>query len=540
MMIKQSFTELNARERATILLDQGSYRELLGPFSHLKSPHLLKQSIIPQNDDGMIIMKGLFQGQEALVIAMEGKFQGGGIGEISGSKFAAALEKVLEENKKGHQVLPLIIMDSGGVRLQEANYGLLTISEIQDLLTEIRSYVPVIGLVPGKVGCFGGMSMTCALFSYIIMTKEGRLSLNGPEVIEQEAGKQEWNSSDKVFTYRVIGGAHRVEQGFADILIDDDIMNVKQAIHECIQKGIPEHRSMQIDRYRKIVDANAPKLFKHNQTTNKYTSSRGRIWFEALAGKNFPQKGNISSVLCTDIQLNTHNCRMLAVVPDNHTAYPRTLHGELGLQQGWEIARLVREGIKADKNKTNKRAFLSIVDVPSQAYGYWEEYYGIFLSCAAAVNAYADARHQGHPVITLIVGNAISGAFLAHGLQGSYILSLDDETITVHAMSKKSASRITKRSVDDMEHAAQNVPAIAYDIHSFYCLGSVNKLMKFEDHDHPQEPDIQTVKENIEEGICFSIEHHNSLNYRLSTPNAAIYRCLSKEIRTRMKEEWEQ
>ena len=40
-----------------------------------------------------------------------------------------------------------------------------------------------------------------------------------------------------------------------------------------------------------------------------------------------------------------------------------------------------------------------------------------------------------------------------HGLQGSYMLSLDDETITVHAMSKKSAARITKRSIADMDDA---------------------------------------------------------------------------------------
>ena len=89
--VNESFTELGARERAYALLDQGTARELLGPFEHLKSPHLLKQGIVAQNDDGMVVMKGQFEGQDALVIAMEGRFQGGGIGEISGAKFAAAL-----------------------------------------------------------------------------------------------------------------------------------------------------------------------------------------------------------------------------------------------------------------------------------------------------------------------------------------------------------------------------------------------------------------------------------------------------------------
>ena len=100
MRIEQSFTELSARERAFALLDAGSARELLGPFAHLKSPHLLGQGIVAQNDDGMIVVRGAFRGVDAVVIAMEGKFQGGGIGEIAGAKFAAALELVLEEERE--------------------------------------------------------------------------------------------------------------------------------------------------------------------------------------------------------------------------------------------------------------------------------------------------------------------------------------------------------------------------------------------------------------------------------------------------------
>ena len=144
MKINESFTELSARERAEALLDREGRVELLGPFSHLKSPHLLKQGIVPQNDDGMIVMKGSLEGQDAVVIAMEGKFQGGGIGEISGAKFAAALEQVLRENEAGHKVCPVVVMDTGGVRLQEANYGLLAIAEIQDLLISLREYLSLI------------------------------------------------------------------------------------------------------------------------------------------------------------------------------------------------------------------------------------------------------------------------------------------------------------------------------------------------------------------------------------------------------------
>ena len=78
----------------------------------------------------MIIVKGKLNGNDAVVISIEGKFQGGGIGEVSGAKFAGTLEKILKECKKGNRIYPIIIYDTGGVRLQEANYGLLSIAEI--------------------------------------------------------------------------------------------------------------------------------------------------------------------------------------------------------------------------------------------------------------------------------------------------------------------------------------------------------------------------------------------------------------------------
>lgn len=467
MKINEIFTELSARERAEALLDREGRVELLGPFSHLKSPHLLKQGIVPQNDDGMIVMKDSLEGQDAVVIAMEGKFQGGGIGEISGAKFVAALEQVLRENEAGHKVYPVVVMDTGGVRLQEANYGLLAIAEIQDLLISPREYVPVVALIPGKVGCFGGMSMTCSLFSYIIMTREGRLTLNGPEVIEQEAGVAEWDSSDKAFTYQTVGGAKRVQQGLADVLVEDSVPAIREAVKGCIKRGIPVHRSTQVERFRAKIDQEAPGL-PEGKGSESPIRTRGRIWFEALTGEPAesetiaPQLGSIGSVLCKDVQIGGNLCRLLAVTEDPKTVYPRTRKGEVGLQQGWELARLIRQAVEEDENREYKRPLIAVVDVPSQAYGYLEEKNGIFLSCAASVNAYAMARHKGHPVITVIVGNAISGAFLAHGLQGSYMLSLDDDTITVHAMSKKSAARITKRSIEDMDKAADSVAAIAY------------------------------------------------------------------------------
>ena len=87
-----SFIELGARQRAKALLDEGSFRELLDPYEQITSPWLEPQGIVPQADDGMVVAKGTLDGKSTVVVAIEGAFQGGSMGEVSGAKMAAALE----------------------------------------------------------------------------------------------------------------------------------------------------------------------------------------------------------------------------------------------------------------------------------------------------------------------------------------------------------------------------------------------------------------------------------------------------------------
>ena len=182
------FIELSARDRARGLLDAGTFRELLGPFDYVMSPWLEPQGIIPQADDGMVVAKGTLSGKPAVVIAIEGTFQGGSMGEVSGAKMAAALELAVEDNRNGIPTQAVLCLETGGVRLQEANLGLAAIADIHAAIVDLRRHVPVIGIIAGTVGCFGGMSIAAALCSYLIVTREARLGLNGPQVIEQEAG----------------------------------------------------------------------------------------------------------------------------------------------------------------------------------------------------------------------------------------------------------------------------------------------------------------------------------------------------------------
>ncbi|WP_374668176.1 biotin-independent malonate decarboxylase subunit beta [Acinetobacter sp.] len=250
LLNKQSFIELGARERIKAVLDQGTFRELLGPFERIMSPWLNKQNIVPQADDGVVVAKGTLQERPVVAIAIEGVFQGGSLGEVGGAKIASALELAVEDNRNGIPTAAVLFLETGGVRLQEANLGLAAIAEIQAAIVELRQYQPVIGVIAGSVGCFGGMSIAAALCSYLIMTQEGRLGLNGPQVIEQEAGAQEYDSKDRPFIWSITGGEQRTVSGLADAFADDDRGQVKQQIADFLVQGIPQlHRSLNYEFY---------------------------------------------------------------------------------------------------------------------------------------------------------------------------------------------------------------------------------------------------------------------------------------------------
>jgi malonate decarboxylase beta subunit len=253
---RHSFIELDARARAQSLMDPGSWRELVGPFDRIESPWLPMQGIAPQSDDGCVVLKGTITGQPAVLIALEGKFQAGSMGEVSGAKMTAALDLATQDSQKGKKTAAVLLLETGGVRLQEANLGLAVIAEVMASILALREHAPVITVVAGTVGCFGGMSIAAGLSSYIIMTVEARLGLNGPEVIEQESGIEEFDSSDKALIWAINGGEQRVGMGAADELVLDDAEKIAASVQKYVRAGLPQvHRSEQVELYRERTAA---------------------------------------------------------------------------------------------------------------------------------------------------------------------------------------------------------------------------------------------------------------------------------------------
>jgi malonate decarboxylase beta subunit len=240
LLQQHSFIELGARQRARALLDQGTFRELIDPFERVMSPWLALQGVVPQADDGVVIAKGTLAGKPVVLAAIEGAFQGGSLGEVGGAKIAGALELAAEDNRKGIPTAAVLLLETGGVRLQEANLGLAAIADIHAAIVDLRQYQPVIGVVAGSVGCFGGMSIAAGLCSHLLVTREARLGLNGPQVIEQEAGIDEYDSRDRPFIWSLSGGEQRFASGLVDGYVADDVAAIAQQVGQWLLQGLPE------------------------------------------------------------------------------------------------------------------------------------------------------------------------------------------------------------------------------------------------------------------------------------------------------------
>lgn len=261
--------------------------------------------------------------------------------------------------------------------------------------------------------------------------------------------------------------------------------------------------------------------------------NRAALWLNKLAPDAPLMSGLCPSVQVADGQIAGESVRFIAVVPDANNHYPRAAGGEVGLLEGWTLAKVVNETIAADADQPVKRPIVAVIDVPSQAYGRREEAFGIHQALAGAASAYAKARLAGHPVIGLIVGKAMSGAFLAHGYQANRLIAFNDSGVLVHAMGKESAARITLRTVEALEKLAATIPPMAYDVSNYATLGLLSALLDINNPDAPDEGDLSLVSRTLRDAIA-DARKDTSLKCRLGAEN----RRSSQLVRDRMRASW--
>lgn len=215
-----SYLESTARQRVLSLFDAGTFHEWLPPTARLSSPHLAQLGVPSAFDDGVVIGRASLDGETVFVAAQEGEFMGGGVGEVHGAKLVGLLQRALRERPAA----VVFLAESGGVRLHEANAGLIAVSEVMRALLDVRNAgIPVVVLIGGRNGCFGGMGIVARCANHVVMSDLGRLAMSGPEVIEASNGVDEYDARDRALVWRTSGGKHRWLIGDCDALVEDDV-----------------------------------------------------------------------------------------------------------------------------------------------------------------------------------------------------------------------------------------------------------------------------------------------------------------------------
>jgi malonate decarboxylase beta subunit len=247
---RASWFQATARQRVEGLLDPNSFAEFLPPSERVQSPHLKLFDLPSAFDDGVVIGRGALDGKPVLVAAQEGQFMGGTFAEVSGAKLVGLLRAA-----RDHKDLPqtvLLLLDSGGVRLQEANAGELAVAELMRAIVQARcAGVAVIALVGGRAGAFGGAGLTAATCSRVIISEQGRIGVSGPEVIETNKGVEEFDSQDKALVWSTDGGKNRRLIGGADAFAEDSMEGFRAAAKSLMAKA-PEFnlKTMQAEHER--------------------------------------------------------------------------------------------------------------------------------------------------------------------------------------------------------------------------------------------------------------------------------------------------
>ena len=182
--------------------------EFLPPQESAPSPHLARLGLPGALDDGVIVGEATLDGAAGAVRRARKASSWAARSASCTAPRSSGCSRARDQRPAARRSCSLI--DSGGVRLHEANAGLIAISEIMRAVLDVRAAgIPVLALIGGMCGAFGGMGIVARLCSRVIMSEEGRLALSGPDVIETVAGVEEFDARDRALVWRVTGGKHR-------------------------------------------------------------------------------------------------------------------------------------------------------------------------------------------------------------------------------------------------------------------------------------------------------------------------------------------
>ena len=113
---------------------------LAGPFDRLESPWLEPQGITPQADDGTVIAPRHLGGHPVVIAASSRASRAAAPARSPAPRSPKRCCWPPPTSRAGTPTAAVILFETGGVRLQEANLGLNAVAEICSALLDLRRW----------------------------------------------------------------------------------------------------------------------------------------------------------------------------------------------------------------------------------------------------------------------------------------------------------------------------------------------------------------------------------------------------------------
>ena len=375
--------KLTARDRITLLLDEGSFEEWDMFVEHRSHDFGMGEQKIP--GDGVVTGHGTVNGRLVFVFSQDFTVFGGSLSEAHAEKICKVMDKAMQVGA------PVIgINDSGGARIQEGVASLAGYAEVFQRNVLASGVVPQVSLIMGP--CAGGAVYSPAMTDFIFMVKDSSyMFVTGPDVVKTVTHEE--------VTHEELGGAvtHTTKSGVADLAFENDVealLEVRRMIDflpSSNRASLPERPTQDpCDREEPSLDTLVP------ANPNKPYDMKELITKIVDEGEFFElQPAYAGNIVIGFARIDGSTVGIVA-------NQPMVLAGCLDIDSAIKGARFVRFC------DCYNIPIVTLVDVPGFLPGTAQEFNGIIKHGAKLLYAYAEATV---PKVTVITRKAYGGAY---------------------------------------------------------------------------------------------------------------------------------
>ena len=375
--------KLTARERITLLLDEGSFEEYDMFVTHRCDNFGIEKTKFL--GDGVVTGQGTIDGRVVYIYAQDFTVFGGSLSETYALKICKVMDMAM---KVGAPVIG--INDSGGARIQEGVTALAGYAEIFERNIMASGVIPQISAIFGP--CAGGAVYSPALTDFIIMSKgTSYMFVTGPKVVKTVTGEE--------VTDEQLGGAsvHGSKSGVSHFIAEDEeegLLLIRKMISYMPQNNLEDAPVIECEDPIDRLDDSLNSVIPENP--NKPYDVKDVIHSIIDEGEFLEVHRNFAqNIVVGFARFNGISTGIVA----NQPSY---LAGVLDINASRKAARFVRF---CDAFNI---PIVTLVDVPGFLPGTAQEYGGIITHGAKLLFAYGSATV---PKVTIILRKAYGGAY---------------------------------------------------------------------------------------------------------------------------------